>query len=593
MRRIALALIAIGCGSTSTPAPSVVGSPPSPRPAVAAAPEPAPAPIAPPVAAEPACDPDGFALECRCDDGDTGACLQLAEAELRHGDHDVAVARAIGLCQNGLAQACFFAGKVMTQRRLETRFGMTAAELRAKGVGMFEAKCDANDGDACLGYGRLLLQGKYVAADPKRGGQLVEKACTNKHARACVLLGNMYATGEGVTKDRARAVALLEAGCTAGVAPGCTALGELVATKDKARALALYAQACGGDDAIGCARTAADADKTGDRARATELFAKACELEHTDSCVTAGTLLADPARARPMFVRACEADIAAGCAALAPLVATGQGGPRSFGEGIELAEKSCSLAPPPKRGAKQATTCALAEKIRRSPPAIECATEQACEPLCEEKIPAACATIARLLVAADPIDGCVRAHSELERACSVGDAASCLLRGNSSDRDQAMVWYEEGCIRNDRTACMLHDRLVVELATGTKRKQALAALRAACRARRPDACTWYGDAIVDDKPREAERLWQAACDGGDARACRIFGLHVSASSPTFGIGDGSPQPLDQKVVARTLALLERGCTFGDTRACAAALRERGQDADGLARPPCDKTIAWE
>lgn len=88
-------------------------------------------------------------------------------------------------------------------------------------------------------------------------------------------------------------------------------------------------------------------------------------------------------------------------------------------------------------------------------------------------------------------------------------------------------------------------------------------------------------------------MWWGRCGRLRVHGGRCEEAGRPRQNPTVGIGDGSPQPVDQKVVARTLALLDRGCTLGDARACAAAMRERGQDADGLAPPACDKTIAWE
>jgi TPR repeat protein len=422
----------------------------------------------------------------------------LAESELRRGQNDIAIARVLPLCQQSVVEACFAAAKFLKQRKLATRHGQSSADLTAKGMTILDERCAANNTDGCLQLGRILLAGKVVPKDPKRGYEVVAKACTAKNIRACAFLGSMYVAGEGVKKDVRRGAKLLEEACAGGGSNACAALANTLVKSDKKRAGELYAKACKGDDGEGCA-------KSGNVTRA-------CELEHAESCMAAGAKETDLIRQRAAYQRACDAAISVGCAALAPLVATGKGGPRDYGGGLELADRACND--------KVVKACAIAKELRASPPAVSCTTVEACAPLCDdEKIPAGCRALAEAELAVDKTD-CHRTEDGLEKACRLGDAMSCIERGHVEDSYvEATTWYGLGCQAQHTGACALEAFSSMGKADY---KKSLTTLAKACKTNVGGACALYGELVRIDKPVEGARLLQVACDAKNGRACRVL-----------------------------------------------------------------------
>lgn len=549
----------ISCGSSTKPTPI-------PPPPATETPRPSPPPTTPAEPAKPAsaCDTDDTSFECGCEQGDTRACVMFAEVEVRHGAHDSGLARVFSLCQRDVADACFAAAKFMKQLRLANRHGSAAKDFLVKGETLLQTNCDTGNNDACLQLGRMLVQGKPLPANHERGHALVEKACTAKSVRACSFLGSMYATGTGVKKDLPRGTKLLDEACAGGASNGCSALADLVAKKDKKRAAALYAKACTGDDAEGCA-------KSGN-------VTKACELEHAESCVEAGAKETDPTKARTAFQRACDATIPAGCVGLAPFVANGTGGPRDWGAGVELAEAACKTKTP--------KACEVAKQLRASPPVVSCKTVEECTALCDEKIPAGCRAFAEVSLK-QPDAECSDAEEGLEKACQYGDATSCLARGHIASRDDSVQWYTLGCAAKDTQACVYRDRA----GTGDDKKR-VAALQKACKARVANACVFYAEVSIFDRPKEAKKVLDAQCANGEARACRLFADVVENELPDGGIaalsGDG-PSPVLLAQEKRAGEIRQRSCTLGDRIAC-----ELVKDADQQAEvePRCMVEPAW-
>jgi TPR repeat protein len=509
---------------------------------------------------------------------------------MRRGEHDVAIARVLGMCQNGAAQACFIGAKYLDRLHLDARLGTSAKELKARGVAIFEEKCGADDQAMCVEYARLLLAGKYVAPDVKRGRALVEKACEAKQPRACLTLGRMYASGQGVKKNKKRAIALLEQACAASGGAACTALAEQLPASPRKRIDELLARACGDDDADACAREGAFIDRAAkdevQRAVAAELLLKACELDELKSCVRGGELgkIKDPVRARAAFERGCDGEIFAACVGLAPMIATGTGGPRDFGEGVALADKQCKQKVP--------KACDVAAHLRRSPPDVSCTTVDACRPLCDEKIPNACASLAEIQIKANVATGCDDGIDALIDACDAGHAGSCAIVGNeTSDVRAAVARYAAACTGKVASACLLRDAAAAEAGTKAERARAVAALKRACTSKHPAACAWYGRALSTVKRGSGDKLLQQACDAGVGSACRWLASMLD-TNPHYGIGDGSYQPFDEQLEKRVRALRERGCKLGDHDACVRAAYDRAEDVDTLPPRPCGTEPRW-
>jgi TPR repeat protein len=599
MRRLWWILVMVGCSSQPKPVgseqPMAATGPTEPR---VVSPPPAPAPPATPTVAEApksACEQDADSSECKCSQGVADSCFRLSDSEMRRGEHDVAIARVLGMCQNGSAQACFIGAKYLERLHIDARLGTSAKDLKARGVSIFEEKCKANDQATCVEYARLLLAGKYIAPDLQRGRALVEKACEAKQPRACLTLGRMYASGQGVKKDKKRAIALLEQSCTASGGAACTALAEQLPASQRQRVNELLTRACTDDDADACARIGAIIDvgkADGVLADvAAPLLMKACELDELKSCVRAGELAQakDPVRARDAFERGCDGEVFPACLGLAAMIATGAGGPRNYGEGIALADKMCKLKAP--------KACDVAKRLRGSPPQVTCTTSETCEPLCEEQIGKACASLAQIRIkaalAAAATGGCEDALEPLVSACDLGDVGSCVLAGNEEEQPlEAARVYGIACAAKQAPACLLRDGALAASGTPHERARAITSLRRGCTAKDWQSCLYLGHALSVAKRAEAIKALEKACDGGVGRACRWLSQLID-TNPHWGIGDGSPSRFDAKLGKRVDDLIARACKLGDLDACVRAADERGEDVEKQQPPtPCGTVPRW-
>src|SRR5690606_38730245 len=83
-------------------------------------------------------------------------------------------------------------------------------------------------------FAHALATGGGVAPDPARAAQLYDRACNEKVLAACVGLGRLYMEGKGVERDDARAAHFFKRSCVRDVVPdepeGCYYLGQLYAT---------------------------------------------------------------------------------------------------------------------------------------------------------------------------------------------------------------------------------------------------------------------------------------------------------------------------------------------------------------------------
>lgn len=518
------------------------------------------------------CRENARSAECRCESGDVEACLELADASFRQRDPDGAIIRAFALCQREVPEGCLRAAHYLERRRIQSRFGATAKELRERGLALFEKQCSSNEAAACFRLGKALFQGKYTAGDVPRGAAHVERACDAGHGPACLFLAGAHDSGAGIKRDQKRALLFLEKGCQAGGASSCAALGDKVARSDAGRAMTLYEQACAGEDATGCARSGKIHAGRGDHERAFEALMKACELEHPASCADAAALLAggtgvrqDAAKARVLHRSACDDGVGSGCLGLASLVASGAGGDRNWGEAVRLYEKACKLKAP---GA-----CKEGARLRRRPPDWRCATVDDCQKRCDEELGKACTQLGRLLAtqAGDP--GCTEAGWAYENGCKHGDAVSCVFLGNNeTDKAEAESWYAEGCRRGSADACVLHDFVRHASAEPAEQKKAARSLQRSCTARaHPSACVLLGRIIETSQPARARQLWTGACNEGNGRACRLLahqlGVFPSLGGTSSQELDPGPQQLGAAIYEKGLDLLRRGCELDDTRSC--------------------------
>jgi uncharacterized protein len=495
-----------------------------------------------------ACDQaDPKAPACRCERGDIGACLELADAAMQRRDHDLAILMTRSLCERGAAPACFRSASYLDRLRIDSRAGMSADQLRRRGMALYETQCAADEPEGCFGLGRTLFDGRETAREVERGLAELEKACDLDHAGACAFLGRAYASGVDVPRDDARADALLDKACSVGGAAACSLLAERVASRDERRARVLYEKACDGDDTIGCARSGPAHVRAGEYARAADALETACEGEHFPSCSDAADLISDgkgrerdPARARKLYRMACDEEVARGCIGLGALLAEGAGGERNWGEAITLYERACELGE--RRG------CRLSAQLARNPPDWRCETIEACEARCEERIGRSCAEQGKLL-ARD--ERCSEARELYAKACALGDPTGCILAGD------------------------------------------VPSLRRRCAQQRgSNECVRLGQLIKESEPQEAQRLFRRACDQNNGPGCRELALAMPRPYPLYGTCCSDPRGPSPEEVRRQeqrarereryerdhFALLRKGCHAGDSHACW-RLSEQGQLPD--------------
>ena len=606
-RALALAGVALlwstSCSSGQrVPTHAAASRPPVPAPRPAAAPAAPPEPDQqptiepPPAPANQPCDKDSASTpECRCETGETEACLELADDSFRRRDHDAAIIRAYALCERQVPAACLRAAHYMDKLKIARRLGNSAAELRARAIVLYAKACAADQARACFALGGILVRGKLVTADPAAGERHLHTACNAAYAPACAFLAAAHESGEHLKKDDKRALLFRDQACQAGGASSCTIVADSLARKDKARARTLYEKGCQGDDGMGCARSARLHSRSGNHTAAFATFLKACELDYSASCVDAGALVdagkgtsADSVKARELYALACREEVGAGCFALAALLARGRGGERNWGEAVELHEKACAL------GHKQG--CRAATRLAHNPPDWRCMSEAECESLCGERLGKACMKLgdlradketAELLATQagnpEPPDGwtnpaCVGAYSAYDLGCEHGDGVSCFR----------VREYAKACAAGVTDGCIKAAFGRYQDGDAGERKQIIRALDMQCRKQtRSAACIQLAALVEPADPVRAQRLLTRGCDKGNAIACRILGNQ-------FGVGDfeGGTTPCAaneslasceqsikeaQKQLAaadraaqKGTSLLLRACVLGDRQACDSA-----------------------
>jgi len=344
-------------------------------------------------------------------------CLLMVAPVLAWADQPPEPARAtselmvaLTRCDRGEAVKCFESADDVERHKLVLRRAYMPEQLRKRGWTLLADQCDDGQAESCVRYAeRLIADGDIRPALDK-----LARACELEHASACLNLANRLSTGDGVKKHAQRALKYFDRACEAGSARGCVQLADHIGTSrpaDRARVIKLHRKACKADDAIGCTRSAKDRRAAGDRLGAYLDYFRACELDHVESCYTAGTLSDYPERARWLFLLACKGGLGKGCNKLSDLLLTDKGGSREWGKAIEFAEKACTL--------DRVSPCKRAAQIRRNPPDWRCKNELECERLCREGIGKSCQLYASYLD---------EETAAFELGCEAGDQDSCKRR---------------------------------------------------------------------------------------------------------------------------------------------------------------------
>lgn len=586
---------AIGPAIETAPAEPEAAEPAATGSVAAASDQPKPDPVA---ARKDVCATPRWAsvTRCRCQRGDTDACLAEQQHAFDRGNKDGAIIGAYTLCQRAIPDGCFLAAYYMKKINVRARFGTDRRKLRARGLGLFQKRCAANDADACFSFGRLALDDARIGVNHP-GLPLVQKACDADHGRACAFLANRYNSGLGVKKNRKRARELLEKGCRLDSPGACMTLADKIVKRDKRRAATLYQKVCEDGRIIACMRVATMYSARRDHTEAAAAYDDACEYGEAEACARLADHLAagkgverEPARARELYQGACSVGNALGCFGLAGMWARGVGGPRDWGRALDTYESSCEF------GLERA--CAARKRLARQPPDWRCANTDQCRALCDERIARSCTKLGDLLLVESIAAEVKRRKTEPEphlgwdepscsepedgysAGCRNGDPRGCLLAGHlASTIPEARGRYDDACELGDRAGCVWRDFIgYQEEKDPRRRKKTRRTFEARCkRGANPAACTQLALLVRDGDDVRAERLLRSACDRKHARACRLLGAWVGHydDGPASGVCCGGGQrDLNaekkwEKERQRGRALLATACQLGDRKACEA------------------------
>ncbi|HEY4016630.1 MAG TPA: tetratricopeptide repeat protein [Polyangiaceae bacterium] len=228
---------------------------------------------------------------------------------------------------------------------------------------MLDDACARGDRGACTFAGRMWLDGRGVAADKKRGIDLLVQACDGGAALACAVAASWLGDPEHA-RDRADASDLKarleeEGACLAGDADYCYQVGLLFYfgrngfPKDTARAVAAYEQGCRFGVADAC-NNLGDALAYGDGVerdlvRSAEVFDKACRLGEPLGCANWGQMLErgmgvaeDRSRARGLYKQACLGGEIYACLHAEMLAEKDAGVPRDSEGALRYWQRACA-----------------------------------------------------------------------------------------------------------------------------------------------------------------------------------------------------------------------------------------------------------
>lgn len=176
---------------------------------------------------------------------------------------------------------------------------------------------------------------------------------------------------------------------------------------------------------------------------------------------------------------------------------------------------------------------------------------------CELESWAACAEAA---AAAHEAGEYAQAHQRYALACGAGEAEACgnwgLMfehgLGVPTDPQRALALYERACDADDLQACVHLG--VATLAVDGRLGRLEETLRDACAKDLARGCTTVAESLPPDDAAGVESLLERACELGDARGCRLLGVHL------------------ERAVARADLLASRrafarACALGDATAC--------------------------
>lgn len=531
------------------------------------------------------CDPSSiYDCDSLCEQGDLGACEQAGaayyEGKLVEKDPERAQTLSKKACDDGRPRACGTLGKLAQDGQ-----GELAKEQIAR---YLDQGCKADDGDACVRLGLVLLEGKGVAKDAGRAHSLFQRACTLEVTSACYELAVSARTGrEGFSKDLPRAAQLFTLTCNKDVGDACFHIGQMQwtgegAQLDTLRAVQNLEKGCQLSSALSCDYLGQlhEAGKgiTPDTAKAGKLYDRACKLELDAGCQHYAALLrdgkgvdSDPKKAFALFEKSCKAGDLSGCVEQGKLLREGKGASPDAKKAAESFKKACDGG--------QLEGCAwlgvqtkLGEGVKADPAAARPLLERGCQ---NGKTPFACVSLASLLAAgaggkADP----KKAYQYASDACAANDAEGCLVLGRLTEFGDGTERSPHGAAKLYSKACTLGSKegCAGELALAVQGigdpAEAVEKVSPACQAGHAESCLALGRAYQTGKgvgkdPARAFTLFKERCEAGNQEGCARQGyLYLT------GLGTAQDENKAKK-------LINGACTAGEATGCYYKTRLQG------------------
>jgi TPR repeat protein len=301
-----------------------------------------------------------------CGGASARQCAEDALGAWADAQDDRAVAcvarKLIEACTLDDARACGFAGRMLLDGR-----GLPRDARR--GLGMVARACDGGFALACLAGIRSL-------GDPRSAGDVsdppalrarleLEHACLTGQGDACYQVGVLFYFGrDAFPRDRVNAAVAYSRGCDLGESRACNNLGDGLAYgdgvgRDAERAAAAFAKACRLGEALGCANLGYMAEQgegmARDLPRARALYRDACTTGDVYGCLHADMLAAQDggvprelARALAQWRRACDRGRdARACAFVGVIYEDGPDGlARDEAKSLQAMARACQLGEP-------------------------------------------------------------------------------------------------------------------------------------------------------------------------------------------------------------------------------------------------------